>query len=163
MSQCVTKYESNRNTQFTSPSNFPKLKLQPIKFRQQTISAFAETGCLLTMTGKNDKTVMAEGTKQPVALEISGIPFPRDDHLQSHWTGHPKYAAHEDEKCSDPESEDDHIYPATAASDDDSDDDEQSDDGEAPDPGEVQVDAADLELGEEGLEAALADARHIQF
>ena len=116
------------------------------------------------MTGKNDTPVMAEGMKEPVTLEMPGIPFPYDDHLQTHWTGHPKYGVHEDEKCSDPESEDDQVYPGSAASSDDNDDDdEQSDDGEAPDPGEVQVDAADLELGEEGFEAALADARHIQF
>ena len=83
------------------------------------------------MTGKNDKTVMAEGMKQPVALEIPGIPFPWDDHLQSHCTGHPKYGFHEDEKRSDPESGDDQVYRGSAASSDDNDDDEQSDHGVA--------------------------------
>ena len=115
------------------------------------------------MTGKNDQTVMAKGMKQQVAREIPGASFPWDDHLQSHLTGHPKYGDHEDEKCSGPESEDDQVYPGRAASSDESDDDEQSDDGEAPDPGEVQVDAADLELAEEGFEAALADARQNYF
>ena len=99
------------------------------------------------MTGKNDTTVMAEGMKEPVTLEMLGIPFPYDDHLQTHWTGHPKYGIHEDEKCSDVESEDDPVYPGSPPTDDGS-----SDDEEASDPGSVQDDeapgpAADLELG----------------
>ena len=115
------------------------------------------------MTGKNDTTVMAEGMKEPVTLEEPGNPFPYDDHLQTHWAGHPEYGIHEDEKCSDAESEDDQVYPGSAATDDES-----SDDEEASDPGSVQDDeapgpAADLELGAEGWQADLADARHIQF
>ena len=115
------------------------------------------------MTGKNDTTVMAEGMKVPVTLTEPGIAFPWDDHLQAHWTGHPKYGIHEDEKCSDVESEDDPVYPGSPPTDDGSGGDE-----EASDPGSVSDDeapgpAADLELGGEGWQADLADARHIQF
>ena len=114
------------------------------------------------MTGKHHTTVMAECMNEPVTLTKPGIAFPWDDHLQAHWTGHPKYGIHEDEKCSDVESEDDvPVYPGSPATDDGSSDDEEASDPGSVSDGEAPGPAADLELGGEGWRADLADARHI--
>ena len=74
-----------------------------INFR---ILAFVKSGCHLTVNGKNDHMVQAEGMPAPVDCVPPGIPFPWDDYLQTHWTGHLQYGIDQDEKGSDSDEKD---------------------------------------------------------